>query len=107
VWGNPLSALLHSALAWGLTWAALRAALWLLPPQLPFSVPPARGLGLRVPPLPVAALGLVLSALGAVHVLCARYPAYWVAVFAALPVVGVVLGRLADRVGTNRGGPAS
>ena len=99
VWRDPVSAALHGALAWGLTWAALRAALWLLPPHLPFSVPPARGLSLRVPPLPVAAIGLVLSTLAAVHALCARYPVYWVVVFAVLPVAGAALGRLADRRG--------
>lgn len=98
-WNDPLSGFLHGALAWALTWASLKAALWLLPPQLPFSVPPARGLSLRVPPLPVAAIGLVLGAVATAHALCARYPAYWVASFLALPVVGAVLGRLADRKG--------
>ncbi len=105
-WRDPISGLLHGALAWGLTWAALRAALWLLPPRPPFSVPPVRGLSLRVPPLPVAAIGLVLSTLATVHALCAPFSAYWVAIFAALPALGAVLGRRADRAGTETRGAA-
>jgi hypothetical protein len=97
VWGDILAALLHGLLAWSLTWVMLLASLWLVLPAWPFSLPPPRGVGLALPPLPTLALGLSLAVLGVVHGLLARYPAYWIVLFAALFPAGRFFRHLARR----------
>ncbi len=94
-WGSPLSGTLHAVYAWGLTWAFILASLWLVSPALPFSLPQARGAGLALPPLPLLGLGTTAGALAVLHQLCARYPLYWVAVLAAVPLAWVLLRRRA------------
>jgi hypothetical protein len=86
VWGDPLAGALHAILAAGLTWVMLLASLWLVARAWPFSLSPARGSALAVPPVPTLALGAVLFTLAGAHALLATYPAYWVAVLAALPL---------------------
>jgi hypothetical protein len=95
VWHDPVSGILHAALAWALTWVMVLASLWVLHPAWPFSLPPARGAGLAVPPLPMLGLGAVVSALGTVHALAASQPAYWLTLLVVLPLAGWVLRRQA------------
>ncbi|MGL4554685.1 MAG: hypothetical protein ACRC33_26260 [Gemmataceae bacterium] len=105
-WGDPLSAALHAALTWGLTWVFVLASLWLISPALPFSLPPARGGALALPPLPTFALGTVAAAVALIHAKAAVYPAYWVAAFAVLPLVGWLVSRRAERRLARLGGAA-
>ena len=86
LWGDALAGALHAILAGGLTWVMLLASLWLVARAWPFSLPPARGSALAVPPVPTLALGALLFTLAGAHALLATYPAYWVAVLAALPL---------------------
>ncbi len=95
IWGDAVAGLLHAALAWALTWVFVLASLALLRPARPFSLPPPRGAGLALPPLPMLGMGAAVSALAAVHALAARFPLYWIAVFAALPLAGRLLRTLA------------
>lgn len=105
-WGAPLSAALHAALAAGLTWVMLVASFGFVARAWPFSLPPARGAGLAPPPLPTAGLNLALAAGAGAHALLAAYPAYWVAVFAGLPVLArAARGRAAANL-ARIGGPA-
>jgi hypothetical protein len=106
VWRDPVSAVLHAVLAWWLTWVFILASLWLVAPAWPFSLPPPRGAGLSVPPLPMLGLGSVLSALALVHGLAASYVVYWVALFALLPVASWLLGRRAADWLVRLGGPS-
>lgn len=105
-WGDPISAALHALLAWGLTWVFILASLWLVCPALPFSLPPARGGGLALPPLPLLALGTVATALGVIHAVAAPHPVYWLAVFAALPLAGWLVSLRAERWMASLGAPA-
>jgi hypothetical protein len=96
IWEDIPAALLHAGLAWMLAWPAALASLWLVVPALPFSAPPARGVSLALPPLPLAAFSLVAFSLAGVHYLFADRPMFWGASFAACLVAGAWLGRKAD-----------
>ena len=96
-WGDPLSAGLHALLAWALTWVFILASLWLVAPALPFSLPPPRGAGLALPPLPLLALGTAAAALAGAHLALARHPAYWLALLAIVPAGGYLIYRQAAR----------
>jgi hypothetical protein len=85
-WHDPVAGLLHAALAWALSWPAALAGLWLLAAGLPFSLPPARGTALGVPPLPLAALGAVACTAATLHCLFAGSVWFWVG--AAVACVG-------------------
>ena len=99
IWNDPLAGVLHAALAAGLTWLVLLASLWLVSRAWPFSLPPARGSALALPPLPTFALSVALLTVAGVHALLAQFPLYWLAIFAAMPLIGWWLrGRAAVRV---------
>jgi hypothetical protein len=96
-WGGPLSACLHAGLAWLLARLSALASFWLIVPALPFSLPPQRGGALGLPPLPLLALSSVAAMLGALHVLFADRPAFWIALALAAVVAAPWLRRQADR----------
>lgn len=104
-WRDPLSAALHAGLAWGLTWVFILASLWLICPAWPFSLPPARGGSLALPPLPMLALGTVATTLGLIHAKAAIHPVYWVVAFGALPLAGWLVSRQAARWMARLGAP--
>jgi hypothetical protein len=87
VWQDPLAGILHALLAAGWMWLMLLASLWLVARAWPFSLPRSRGSSLAIPPLPTIGLGIVICTLASVHALLARFPAYWIASFAAMPVL--------------------
>ncbi|MBY0231611.1 MAG: hypothetical protein K2W96_20185, partial [Gemmataceae bacterium] len=96
-WGDPLSAALHAVLAWSLTWVFLLASLWLVAPALPFSLPPPKGAGLALPPLPLLALSTATAALGLAHLVGAPHLAYWLALVAVVPIAGYLVHERAAR----------
>jgi hypothetical protein len=95
-WHDPVAALLHAGLAWALSWPAALAGLWLLAGGLPFSLPPARGTALGVPPLPLAALAAVACTAATLHCLFAGSVYFWVGAAAACAAASRWLAGKAD-----------
>jgi hypothetical protein len=87
IWQDPFSGILHAILAAGWMWLMLIASLWLVAQAWPFSLPRSRGSSLAIPPLPMLGLGVIICTLASLHALLARFPAYWIVSFAAMPVL--------------------
>jgi hypothetical protein len=84
-WRDPLAGIAHAVLAAGWTWLMLLASFSLAARAWPFSLPRSRGSSLALPPLPMIGLGSVICTLASLHILLARFPAYWLVSFAAMP----------------------
>lgn len=76
-WGYPLSAALHAALAWGLSWLLALTSLWLVVPDYPFSAPAARGGSFGPLAVPMAILSAVMMTFAGLHYLFASSPWFW------------------------------
>jgi hypothetical protein len=105
-WGDVGAAALHAGLAWALSWPAALAGLWLVARAAPFTLPPARGAALGLPPLPVAALAAVGCTAAAVHALFAASPLFWVGAGLACVAATWWLGSKADARLARLGGAA-
>jgi hypothetical protein len=95
-WGDLLAAALHAALAWALCWPMALASLWLVLPDLPLSLPAARGGTLGPIVLPMALLSAVTAILGALHYELAAYSWFYVITIVACLAASPLLNRLAS-----------
>src|SRR5439155_608997 len=73
-WHDPVAALLHTGLAWLLSWALALSSLWLVVRDYPFASPTVRGATTGPLTLPMALLGSVVMALAGLHLLFAESP---------------------------------
>lgn len=96
-WGDPVSALLHGTLAWTASWLAAVASLAFAVPDLPLSLPAARGGSLGTAVVPLAGISCVASFIGGLHVIFASRPEFWVATFVAVLVTSLVVSSFAKR----------
>jgi hypothetical protein len=96
LWNDPLSGLLHAALAWLLSWGMALAALAFILRDPPFSTPFIRGGTLGPIAVPLALMFVVLSPLAGLHVLFADQLAYWFGAAIGCVVAIVALNRIVD-----------
>ncbi|MBI4606382.1 MAG: hypothetical protein HY721_30825, partial [Planctomycetes bacterium] len=95
-WRDPVSAALHAALAFVLSWPMALAALLVVLEGLPFSLPRARGGSLGPVAVPLAALSVALAPVTALHYAFARSPLFWAGAAAAGIAAACLLPRRAD-----------
>ncbi len=97
VWGDPLAALLHAALAWLLSWALALAALAFVLREPPFSRPESRGASLGTMAVPLAAMSAATLPLMGAHAAFAWSPIFWLVAAALAVAVVAALDRLVER----------
>lgn len=76
-WQDPVAALGHAIWMWGLCGVSGAAAIAFVVPDLPLSLPPARGSSMGPAVIPLAAFTCAASCLAGVHYLCAPYALFW------------------------------
>jgi hypothetical protein len=76
-WADPLAAILHASLAVGLAWVMALAALWLVVPDLPLTLPTARGASIGPVALPLAIFSLALFTIAGFHIILAATWGFW------------------------------
>jgi hypothetical protein len=97
LWQDPLAGLLHAGLAWALCWPLALVALWLVTPDVPFSLPPVYGGALGRLGVPLALLNANVVLGTALHCLWAGSLWYWVLIFPSCWAAGAVVQPQADR----------
>lgn len=79
-WADLWSAALHVGWAVVLAWVMALAALWLVVPDLPLTLPPARGASIGPVALPLAIFSLALFTIAGLHLMLAANVVFWLVV---------------------------
>jgi len=96
-WQDPLAAVVHAGFAWILCWPMALVGLWLVAPDVPFSLPPVHGsaMGRLALPLAVLNLGVILGT--ALHCLWAGSVWFWLGALLVVLAASVLLRPQAAR----------
>jgi hypothetical protein len=95
-WQDWISAGLHLLLILSLAWPAALAGVWLLLRSVPFSLEPARGGALGIPPLPLAVVSTVALFFTTLHYFLARHALFWILAVPVVVLMSIWLNRKAE-----------